>query len=325
MMGANGMSGAFPQPTEHRGATPRATQRPSAWPVALVGTVLWLVVLWLAMVLIPHAPPTSRPRTVPVPVVPVGAFATRRYTDPIGESMTYYFYGPASFAPRQSYPLVLVLHGSGERGDPKHDPGQNRGALIDQEYVQALVSPATQRRWPCFVVAPQLLGDQRWVNAPSTDSSYKLAPRPNPSLALAVEIVLSLRERYPQIDGSRIYVEGISIGAFGTWEAAERWPQLFAAAIPMAGAGDPSAAAALRQVPVWAFQGGSDGNPPAEASRLMVQAVREEGGTACYTEYPGAGHDIWNTERPLNDPKVLAWLFAQRKDLGSIARPTTCP
>jgi acetyl esterase/lipase len=80
-------------------------------------------------------------------------------------------------------------------------------------------------------------------------------------------------------------------------------------------------------VPVWAFHGGADVLVPVQASRLMVQAVRAAGGTACYTEYPGANHDIWYTKRPMSDPLVLAWLFSQTKvpDPNSVERPLPCP
>jgi predicted peptidase len=120
-------------------------------------------------------------------------------------------------------------------------------------------------------------------------------------------------QTYPAIDGNRIYVGGISSGAFGTWEAAERWPATFAAAFPIAGAGDPQAAAALAQVPIWAFHGSGDALVPVQGSRLMVQAARAAGGMVCYSEYPGAAHDIWDTIRPLEQPNVLVWIFSQQR------------
>jgi poly(3-hydroxybutyrate) depolymerase len=256
--------------------------------------------------------PTPTPRP-PGPPVTAGAFATQVYRDASGNSMTYYLYGPHGYTPEGKYPLVLVLHGGGERADPSLTADQNRAVVLRQAYVNVFSAASTQNRWPCFVVVPQATTSQRWVDAPASISSYTLAAQPNLALTLAVAIVRHLVETYPAIDSNRTYVGGISMGAFGTWEAAERWPTTFAAAFPIAGAGDPQAASALAQVPIWAFHGSGDGLVPVQGSRLMVQAVRAAGGTVCYTEYPGAAHDIWSTIRPLDQPKVLTWIFSQRR------------
>jgi predicted peptidase len=142
---------------------------------------------------------------------------------------------------------------------------------------------------------------------------------------MAMEIEQSLVQTYPQIDANRIYIGGVSMGGFGAWEAAERWPETFAAAFPIAGAGDPKAAAALAHTPIWAFHGSGDALVPVQGSRLMTQAARAAGAMVCYTEYPGAAHDIWFTKRPLNDPRVLAWIFAQTRARDADTPPPTCP
>jgi poly(3-hydroxybutyrate) depolymerase len=265
------------------------------------------------------APPVAPP-------VPSGTFATFVFTDRGGNSMTYYLYGPDDYTPTGTYPLVVLLHGGGERADPTLTPAQNQQVLLRQAYVQAFAAPSTQHQWPCFVLVPQAPLPQRWVNSSAEVSSYTLAPQPSQSLTLVLEMVQSIKQTYPTIDPARVYVGGISMGALGTWEAVERWPWIFAAAFPIAGAGDPQAVAALKAVPIWAFQGSGDAIVPVQASRLMVQAARAAGGTVCYTEYPGAGHDIWLTQRPLSDPLVLAWLFSQTKTpSSSTAPPLACP
>jgi len=267
----------------------------------------------------PALPPPGMP-------VPSKTFHTRLFTDAVGRSMTYYLYGPDGFEQSRKYPLVVLLHGGGERVDPTLTPAQNRDVLLRQQYVKAFVSPEAQREWPSFVVAPQATASERWVGTPAVGvSAYTLPPQPTDALTLAMEIVRSLRQTYPQIDGNRIYIGGISMGGFGTWEAAERWPDVFAAAFPIAGAGDPKAAGALAHLSIWAFHGGGDILVPVQGSRLMVQAVRAAGGAPCYTEYPGANHDVWFTKRPLNDPRVLAWIFAQTKALLPDVTPPSCP
>lgn len=256
--------------------------------------------------------------------MPSGTFATRLYTDGDGHSMTYYLYGPSNFSAQGKYPLILVLHGGGEVADPQASAEHNRDVLLSQAYVQVFASAAVQQQWPSFVVAPQVSAGQRWVNVPASVSSYTLTPAPSQSLALAYQIVQSLVQLYPEIDPNRIYVTGISMGGFGTWEAAERWPNVFAAAVPIAGSGDPQAAAALVHMPIWALHGSADNVVPVQGSRLMVQAVRAAGGTACYTEYAGWGHDIWTTQI-LSDPHLLSWLFSQSKAPSSGSPPLGCP
>lgn len=270
-------------------------------------------------------PAASATARLPSMTVPEGAFATRLFTDTGGNRMTYYLYGPDGYTPNGRYPLVVVLHGGGERADPALSAAQNAQVLLRQDYLQAFASSAVQKKWPCFVVAPQVTTAQRWVSVPASVKSYALAPQANQVLATARELVQALERIYPMIDSNRVYIGGISMGGFGTWEALERWPDTFAAGFPMAGAGDPKAAAAMAHDPVWAFQGGADTLVPTGASLLMVQAVRKVGGEACYTEYPGMAHDIWDTVRPQRDPQLLAWLFSQTKVPHPASAPLPCP
>jgi predicted peptidase len=129
-------------------------------------------------------------------------------------------------------------------------------------------------------------------------------------------IVELLQQRYATIDADRRYIAGISMGAFGVWDATERWPGYFAAAVPVAGAGSPALASELRATAVWAFHGAADSGVPPSGSKDMVLAIRAAGGRACYTLYPGAPHAIWtlvfglagNASNPL-----YPWLFAQRR------------
>lgn len=255
---------------------------------------------------------------------PDGTFATRLYTDANGNRMTYYLYGPANFSPTGSYPLVLILHGGGEGAKPSVRAAQNRTNLIDQPYVKAFTSGAVQDYWPSFVVAPQAPEGQQWVDVPATVSEYTLAPQPSEWLALAIGIVQLLQQTYAQINPNRIYVVGISMGGIGAWEAAERWPSIFAAALPISGAGDPQAASTLVHVPVWALHGTLDDVVPVQGSRLMVAALRADGGEACYTEFPDGSHNIW-TQHNLENPQLLSWLFSQTKAPNNASPPQTCP
>ena len=113
------------------------------------------------------------------------------------------------------------------------------------------------------------------------------------------------------VDINRIYVTGISMGGYATWDIIQRKPNLFAAAIPICGGADATRAPSLKNLPIWAFHGDKDTAVPVSRSRDMVKALRDCGSQVQYREYPGAGHDVWT--RTYADSSVLAWLFAQRR------------
>jgi predicted peptidase len=244
--------------------------------------------------------------------------------------MTFYLYLPRNYDPHQQYPLVLVLHGGGERALPNRSPTQNTSVLLTDEYVAIWGNgfptngPSVQKNWPSFIVAPQIMGGGRWVNVPASAAPYQLLAQPSQSLLMAVEIVELLQQEYTAIDSARLYVTGLSMGGFGVWEAIERWPSLFAAAVPIAGAGDPAFAARIASVPIWDFHGAKDAIVPVAGSRTMVAALRAAGGHPCYTEYAAQGHGIWEqvyglAQNPRNP--LYPWLFSQRLGGGSSAGP----
>jgi len=107
------------------------------------------------------------------------------------------------------------------------------------------------------------------------------------------------------------------MGGYGTWEAIERWPNYFAAAAPIAGAGDPSKASTLTHLPIWAFHGSADRTVPVSGSRDMIDAISAAGGNPRYTEFPGAGHGVWGYVYSLgasgNATDFFPWLFSQHK------------
>jgi predicted peptidase len=240
-----------------------------------------------------------------------GTFTTHVFTDAQGRQMTYYLYVPAYYNPQQKYPLVLLLHGGGERGKTQSTADQNRQLLLSQPYVQIWEQPIIQDHWPSFIVVPQIIGGtQRWVNVPAQHGSYKLQAEPTTPLLMAKEIVDALQKQY-SVDANRLYITGISMGAYGVWDAIERWPHYFAAAAPVAGAGDPSKAAVLKQLPIWDFHGTKDTTVPISGSRQMISAIEAAGGHPHYTEFPGATHVIWTNAYSM--PAFLQWFFSQKR------------
>lgn len=109
----------------------------------------------------------------------------------------------------------------------------------------------------------------------------------------------------------RIYLTGLSMGGFGVWDAMQRKPTWFAAAVPICGGGDPTFASAIAPIPVWAFHGDSDPAVKPKRSRDMIAALKAAGGQPKYTEYPNTGHNSW-TETYKNR-EMYAWLFSQKR------------
>ena len=266
-------------------------------------------------------------------VLPPGAsndYLTCAYTGTAGTTMVFFLFVPANYDANQRYPLLLVLHGGGERAQPSQTAAQNRAAVLGQEYV-AVLGPGSptgttiQTRYPSFVVVPQETTPSVWVNTDLNKGSYALPADPPADIATAMIIVGLVQQIYTGIDPNRRYIAGISVGAFGVWDAVERWPGYFAAAVPAAGAGSPALASEIVDLPIWDFHGAADVTVPLSASQDMVLAIRAAGGQPCYTVYPGAPHGIWSQVFGLaNNPNnpLYSWLFAQRK--GGPATSSAC-
>jgi predicted peptidase len=202
---------------------------------------------------------------------------------------------------RLDYPLVVFLHGAGERGD------DNQRQLVHG--MNEFASDPIRKNFPCFVVAPQCPEDQQWVDTPWYLDSHRMAAEPTPVLRWTLELVQDLTDRYP-VDPNRIYLTGLSMGGFGVWEVLARQPARFAAAVIVCGGGDPATAAEIARIPVWVFHGDQDPEVLPQRSREMIRALQQAGGSPRYTEYPNTGHDSWSPT--YRDHQMYAWLFAQR-------------
>ena len=128
---------------------------------------------------------------------------------------------------------------------------------------------------------------------------------------LAVIAALEDTLKREPIDPARIYLTGLSMGGYGSWDLAARMPDRFAAVIPICGGGDGATAAKIKDLPIWCFHGDADTAVRVERSRTMIEALRAAGGAPKYSELAGVGHDSWTPA--YRDPDVLAWLFAQKK------------
>jgi len=210
---------------------------------------------------------------------------------------------PASVDAGRVYPLVLFLHGAGERGS------DNSAQL---KYLPTwLAEPEWRQQFPCFVVAPQCRAGQRWSPFDWSDkTSSPLAAEPTVDLAAAIAALDEVAGSEP-VNPDRVYLTGLSMGGYGSWELAARQPERFAAVAPICGGGDETQATKLINLPIWCFHGGADRVVPVERSRSLIAAIEAAGGRPKYTEFPGVGHDSWTPA--YRDTGLLEWMFAQRR------------
>lgn len=194
----------------------------------------------------------------------------------------YLLYLPKGYAQdsTQRWPLLLFLHGSGERGDDlekvkKHGPPK----LIAQG-----------REYPFIVVSPQ--ASQGWESQDLYD------------------LLQDCKRRY-RVDPDRVYLTGLSMGGYGTWDLALKHPEEFAAIVPICGGGDTADAWKLRNIPVWCFHGAKDSTVPIIRDQLMVRAVERYNPSVKFTVYPEAGHDCWTVT--YNNDSLYTWLLDQRR------------
>ncbi len=230
-------------------------------------------------------------------------YDAREYINSDGDTLRYRVMFPEEMVEGQQYPLVLFLHGAGERGS------DNTAQLTWG--LDVFAADDFRNEHPAIVIAPQVPAGSFWANLNWRQEGAALMDEPTLPLKLAHELVLKIKESYP-VDPNRLYVTGLSMGGFGTWDIITRHPDLFAAAMPICGGGDPSKAYRIKHLPIWNFHGALDNVVPPDLSRDIINALWEAGGKPGYTEYPDVDHFSWVPA--YNDRYVLDWLFSQNKE-----------
>jgi predicted peptidase len=198
------------------------------------------------------------------------------------------------------YPLLIFLHGAGERGT------DNEAQLTHGK--QFLANAADQ--YGCIVVAPQCPKEKLWGGHHWTDEDLTLTNEPSVPMQILDRLIDSFVQRN-LADPDKIYIMGISMGGFGTWEAIQRWPNRFAAAAPVCGGADVARAKSIAKVPIWDFHGELDSAVPVDRSRKMVEALKKACSKVKYTEYPGVHHGSW--VNAFAEPGVLDWMSQQKR------------
>lgn len=216
----------------------------------------------------------------------VGQVSDGRYHIP------YRLFVPVLASPGQTVPLILFLHGRGDGGTDN----------ISQTYwMSSMQANTADGDHAAFVLAPQL---RTGWNFGTTDGN------PTEGLKLTMR-ALQQAMANPNVDVNRIYVTGVSAGAYGVWDALRRYPKLFAAGVPMSYAGSTGWAKTIAHIPVWAFQGSNDPVRPAKQMRKLIAAIVAAKGSPKYTEIAGGGHYIWDSL--YNGAALYEWLFAQAR------------
>lgn len=217
--------------------------------------------------------------------------------------LPYRLYVPSNYDPEKDYPVLIFLHGAGERGNDNTNHMKHViGNLFNQKNSPVL---------DAIVICPQCPANNQWVDTPWANGNYSVAnvAQSNESKAV-MELLDEIAETY-STDADRYYIMGISMGGFGTWDLAMRYPDKFAAAVPICGGADPAMAETLKNFPIYTAHGSADPTVPVAGTRAMVAALQAAGSTVItYEEKPGMGHDIWT--RFSGQTEVLEWLFNQK-------------
>lgn len=202
----------------------------------------------------------------------------------------------------EKVPLVIFMHGAGERGT------NNNRQLVHG--VPELVRWLDNNEKGFKLFAGQVPEHKRWVEVDWSAKAHTMPAEPSATMKVQMEFLDQLLKD-PTVDPDRVYVTGISMGGYGTWDLISRRPELFAAALPICGGGDVAQAGRIARIPLWTFHGSKDNAVPVCRSRNMVSALWQAGSDAHYREYPDAGHGVWG--RTYADGEVLKWFFSQRR------------
>mgnify|MGYP000500819686 CR=1 FL=1 len=239
-----------------------------------------------------------------------------------GLEMPYRLFSPENSSDQQK-PLVIFLHGRGDRGTDNGSQTYHEAGMITNP--NSLLTNEMQATYPCFILVPQCsdkIENEEWAkwvgNSPETpfkglgkNGSYTMNPFPSASGEAALELIEEVIKDN-NINTNRIYIIGVSMGGFGTWEFVARKPQLFAAAVPMAGYSDHSQIENIKHISFWIFHGSIDKWNPVEGSRNMYKLLSEKNADVRYTEYENTQHGE-AFQKAFKEEELIPWIFSKSK------------
>lgn len=219
-------------------------------------------------------------------------FLDRTFIDESG-AHKYVVFVPHAYDPSKTWPTILFLHGAGQRGDDgKKQATVGLGRAIRKD----------EKSFGFLVVFPQC------ENMSNNVGGHWRPDKPDGKRALGM---LAELEKNYRVDPDRVYLTGLSMGGFGVWSHASTDPRRWAAIVPICGGGRTEWASALAPIPCWCFHGGADRTVPVQLSRMMIEALKNAGGSPKYTELDGVGHNSWDAA--YGDPLLFAWMLQQKR------------
>lgn len=233
----------------------------------------------------------------------ITTYAAQSVKNEQNKNFLYRTSAPNKMVKGKKYPLLVFFHGAGGRGQ------DNQGQLTDAGAIVAFEQQGVRSKRKSHIFAGQVPKGERWVDVHWSLLGHRM-PKISNSMKMAFEQIDSyVQNQKNQVDPNRIYAMGLSMGGYGTWDAIQRRPDFFAAAVPICGGGDKSLGGKISKIPIWAWHGDKDTVIKPSRSRDMIQAVKEAGGSAKYSEIKGRGHnswvDVWNSA------ELWDWLYSQ--------------
>ncbi|MFM2361026.1 MAG: hypothetical protein RLY16_3019 [Bacteroidota bacterium] len=226
-----------------------------------------------------------------------------------GDTLPYRLLLPENYDASKKYPLIMVLHGAGERGNDNELQLVHGAKLFLQDSIR--------KAFPAIVVFPQCKQNSFWakiavkMNADNKrEFSFQPDSTPTKDMALLMGLTKNLQELY-KIKKKQIYVGGLSMGGMGTFELVYRMPKVFAAAFPICGGGNPASAASMKKTVWWIFHGAKDNVVDPQLSIAMEAALKEADASVKLTIYPNAYHNSWDDV--FKEKELLPWLFSQHR------------
>jgi len=238
-------------------------------------------------------------------------FEKRVFTNKNGDSLLYRILYPMNYDQGKKYPLVLFLHGAGERGN------DNKKQLTHG--ADLFLKPENRERFPAIVVFPQCPEDKYWIDISirkelrgEGDPDFKQTIHsPSGQLSLVNDLTKKIIST-EKVDKKRLYVMGLSMGGFGTFETLGRWPKKYAAAIAICGGGNLTLTKKYApHTSIWITHGAKDDVVPPELSERVYNALKAENADVKFTLYPEANHNAWDPT--FAEPELLPWLFSKHK------------
>jgi predicted peptidase len=218
------------------------------------------------------------------------------------DTLPYRLLKPLNYDKNKKYPLVVFFHGAGERGKDNITPLTHIAPLF--------LDSLNRLNYPCFVIVPQCPKEFRWVATDWKLPAHTQPGEPSKPMYLFMKLLDDLAKEF-SLDEKRLYVTGLSMGGFATWDIIARFPSKFACAVPICGGADEKTAEKIKNIPIWAFHGALDKVVIPERSRNIIKAIQEKGGSPKYTEFADVYHDSW--KRAYADPELIKWIFEQKR------------